>query len=83
MTHHAIGWDWRSGSPTGVIRLLPASRSIAYGRALFGRGLVKTAEDFGSQGSRPIYQDVLERPLSNGFNRQRLGCETDSSSRLS
>ena len=27
---------------------------------LFGRGLVKTAEDFGSQGSRPLYPAVLD-----------------------
>ena len=30
-------------------------------QSLFGRGLVKTSEDFGSQGNRPLYQDVLDR----------------------
>ena len=29
-------------------------------QSLFGRGLVKTAEDFGSQGSRPLYPAVLD-----------------------
>ncbi len=29
-------------------------------QSLFGRGLVKTAEDFGSQGSRPLYPKVLD-----------------------
>ena len=29
-------------------------------QALFGRGLVRTSDDFGSQGSQPEYQDVLD-----------------------
>ena len=29
-------------------------------QSLFGTGLVKTAEDFGSQGSRPLYPEVLD-----------------------
>lgn len=33
---------------------------------LFGRGLVKTSEDFGSQGSRPLYPKVLDA-LAVGF----------------
>ncbi|MBK8090723.1 MAG: DUF1553 domain-containing protein [Verrucomicrobiaceae bacterium] len=28
--------------------------------ALFGRGLVKTAEDFGSQGERPLYPELID-----------------------
>lgn len=35
-------------------------------QGLFGRGLVKTAEDFGSQGARPLYPEVLDA-LSLGF----------------
>lgn len=35
-------------------------------QSLFGRGLVKTAEDFGSQGDRPLYPEVLDA-LALGF----------------
>lgn len=37
-------------------------------QSLFGRGLVRTAEDFGSQGSRPLYPEVLDE-LSDYFMR--------------
>jgi len=37
-------------------------------QSLFGRGLVRTAEDFGSQGSRPLYPEVLDE-LADYFVR--------------
>ncbi len=45
-------------------------------QSLFGRGLVKTAEDFGSQGSRPLYPDVLDALalgfIDSGWDMKRL-----------
>ncbi len=45
-------------------------------QSLFGRGLVKTAEDFGSQGSRPLYPAVLDslalQLIESNWNMKRL-----------
>ncbi len=45
-------------------------------QSLFGRGLVKTAEDFGSQGARPMYPEVLDALAINfmdsGWNTKQL-----------
>lgn len=44
--------------------------------SLFGRGLVKTAEDFGSQGERPLYPDLLDHLaaslMDKGWNLKAL-----------
>jgi hypothetical protein len=45
-------------------------------QSLFGIGLVKTSEDFGSQGSLPLYQNVLDalsaRFIDSGWNTKEL-----------
>ncbi len=45
-------------------------------QSIFGRGLVKTAEDFGSQGTRPLYPEVLDglalRFIESGWNTKAL-----------
>lgn len=45
-------------------------------QSLFGRGLVRTSEDFGSQGARPLYPEVLDtlaaRLISSGWNIKDL-----------
>jgi uncharacterized protein DUF1553/uncharacterized protein DUF1549/concanavalin A-like lectin/glucanase superfamily protein/cytochrome c len=45
-------------------------------QSLFGRGLVKTAEDFGSQGERPLYPELLDylamKFIQGGWNVKAL-----------
>ncbi|MBN8419721.1 MAG: DUF1553 domain-containing protein [Verrucomicrobia bacterium] len=45
-------------------------------QSLFGRGLVKTAEDFGSQGERPLYPELLDylamKFIQSGWNVKTL-----------
>ncbi len=45
-------------------------------QSIFGRGLVKTAEDFGSQGAPPVYPEVLDwlsgRFIQSGWNTKAL-----------
>lgn len=45
-------------------------------QSLFGRGLVRTSDDFGSQGSQPEYQEVLDwlalEFIKSGWNTKEL-----------
>ncbi|MCX6855173.1 MAG: DUF1553 domain-containing protein, partial [Verrucomicrobia bacterium] len=45
-------------------------------QSLFGRGLVKTAEDFGSQGERPLYPELIDylsmKFIQSGWNVKAL-----------
>ncbi len=45
-------------------------------QSLFGRGLVKTTEDFGSQGERPLYPELLDylamKFIQNGWDMKAL-----------
>ena len=83
----AVLSPWPDGSPKnrlGLARWLiapehPLTARVLVNRfwqSIFGRGLVKTPEDFGSQGARPLYPEVLDslalRFIQSGWNTKAL-----------